>query len=91
MSKLDGRITLKLSDSFAALPHEVRKAAEDAGSTKGNTYAVLHKDGSVYLIRDAHATREQLEKSIFHEAFMKLMGNSEGAKKDDRASNGRQS
>jgi hypothetical protein len=30
-SKLGGRVTLKLSDSFNALPDEVRKAAEDAG------------------------------------------------------------
>ena len=30
-SKLGGRVTLKLSDSFDALPDEVRKAAEDAG------------------------------------------------------------
>lgn len=69
MSKLGGVVTLKLSDSFDLLPEEVRKAAEDAGGTKDNTYAVLHKDGSIYLIRDAHATREQLEKSIFHEAY----------------------
>jgi hypothetical protein len=68
MSKLGGIITLKLADSFDALPEEVRKAAEDAGGTKDNTYAVLHKDGSIYLIRDAHATREQLEKSIFHDS-----------------------
>jgi len=69
MSKLDGVVTLKLSDSFDLLPEEVRKAAEDAGGTQDNTYAVLHKDGSIYLIRDAHATREQLEKSIFHEVY----------------------
>ena len=30
-SKLGGRFTLKLSDSFDALPDEVRKATEDAG------------------------------------------------------------
>jgi hypothetical protein len=65
--KLGDTVTLKLADSFDALPEEVRKAAEDAGGTKDNTYAVLHKDGSIYLIREAHATREQLEKSIFHE------------------------
>ncbi len=69
MSKLGSLVTLKLADSFDALPEEVRTAAEDAGGTKDNTYAVLHKDGSIYLIRDAHATREQLEKSIFHEVY----------------------
>jgi hypothetical protein len=42
ISKLGGRVTLELSDSFDALPDEVRKAAEDAGGTKDNTYAVLH-------------------------------------------------
>jgi hypothetical protein len=65
-SKLGGKITLRLADSFDALPEEVRKAAEDAGGTKDNTYAVLHQDGSLWFVRGAHATREQLEKSIFH-------------------------
>ena len=38
------KLDLLLADSFDALPNEVRKAAEDAGGTKDNTYAVLHKD-----------------------------------------------
>jgi len=47
-SKLGGKIGLHLSDSFDLLPNEVRKAAEDAGGTKDNTYyAILHKDCSI--------------------------------------------
>ena len=46
-SKLAGKISLNLSDSFDTLPDEVRKAAEDAGGTQKNTYTVLHKDGSI--------------------------------------------
>ncbi|MEI7815585.1 MAG: PLxRFG domain-containing protein [Desulfuromonadales bacterium] len=66
-SRLDSKVKINLRDSFAALPDEVRKAAEDAGGNENNTYAVLHKDGSAWIIRDAHETREELEKSIFHE------------------------
>ncbi len=69
LGKFGGRVTLKLADSFDSLPDKVRTAAEDAGGTKDNTYAVLHNDGSVWLIRDAHATREQMETSIFHEVY----------------------
>ena len=61
------KLDLLLADSFDVLPEKVKKAAEDAGGTKDNTCAVLHKGGSIWLIRYAHATRERLEKSIFHE------------------------
>lgn len=67
--KLGGVVKLELADSFDMLPEQVRQAAEDAGGTEDNTYAVLHKDGSIWLVRDAHSTREQLEKSIFHEVY----------------------
>jgi hypothetical protein len=60
------KIDLLPSDTFDLLPDEVRKAAEDAGGTKDNTYAVLHKDGSIWLILDAYTTMERLEKSICH-------------------------
>lgn len=53
-SKLDSRVTLKFSDSFDALPDEVRKAAENAGGRKDNTYAVLHK-GRLHLESNAKA------------------------------------
>jgi hypothetical protein len=66
--KFGGKITLRLVDSFDALPDEVHQAAEHAGGTKDNTYAVLHKDGSIGLIRDTYAIEKQLQKSIFHEA-----------------------
>ncbi|MCX5822486.1 MAG: hypothetical protein NTY86_02995 [Deltaproteobacteria bacterium] len=48
ISKLGGRVTLKLSDSFDLLPDDVNKAAENAGGTKDNTYAVLH-NGRLHL------------------------------------------
>lgn len=70
--KLGGVVKLELADSFDMLPEQVRQAAEDAGGTEDNTYAVLHKDGSIWLIRDAHFTRQQLEKSIFHEVYGNL-------------------
>ncbi len=47
MSELGSPVTLKLADSFDLLPEDVRQAAKDAGGTQDNTYAVLHKGGSI--------------------------------------------
>jgi hypothetical protein len=67
VSKLGGRISLKLTNSFDSLPDKVRKAAEDAGGTKDNTYDVIHKHGSIWIIRDTHETAEGFERTFLHE------------------------
>ena len=68
-SGLLGKVRLWPVETFAALPDEVRHAAQKAGGTKDDTCAVYHKDGSIWFVRDAHSIREDLERSIFHEGY----------------------
>ena len=58
------KLDIRMAESFDTLPEEVRKAAENTGGTEDNIYTILHQGASIWLILDAHYTREQLETSI---------------------------
>lgn len=61
-----GNIDLQVSDSFASLPNEVKKAVQQKYGDDPNPKGVLHGD-SVYIIADQHVSETDVEQTILHE------------------------
>jgi hypothetical protein len=63
----DARFQLHLVESFDALPADAQQDARDQGGNERNTKGLIHRDGSIWVIRTNHSTAADLEETVLHE------------------------